>query len=320
MIKRHTQLWNSVAVLPAAGIGDALLMMIASHQLRSHGCRVTTFHNALPELSTWFPGHDLKKLPENLIAALESYDLILVENDNSPKIKQLIANYRWRLSIFYPTYRADKHGPLAPLDHVFNPRLPMAINIASAISTLLSAEQSQNNGLTPLASLVKRRHLKRVLIHPSSSSTQKNWKAKGFLAVANRLRAQGFTPLFCVGPQEKDAWKWIEKTGHILADAPTLSDLAALVFESGFVIGNDSLIGHLASNLEIPNLVIADEEKRMRLWRPGWLQGELVLPWLHLRKIPWQHFISAGKVMRAFAKLSSSSLCEDPADDDTDND
>src|SRR5579871_602091 len=85
---------SKTAVLPALGIGDALLMMIASHQLKLAGHRVTTFHDALPELASWFPGQDLQKCPP--IEALQPFDLILVENDNSPKIKMLLEAFRPR--------------------------------------------------------------------------------------------------------------------------------------------------------------------------------------------------------------------------------
>src|SRR5205823_6117307 len=113
-----------------------------------------------------------------------------------------------------------------------------------------------------------------VLIHPTSRVPAKNWKAEGFVKVAEKLSAMGLTPLFCVAPTERAEWEHL----HIpLADAPSLPHLAALIYESGYVIGNDSLPGHLASNLGIPHLIIADDEKRMRLWRPDWLRGELVL-------------------------------------------
>jgi heptosyltransferase-3 len=310
----------SVAVLPALGIGDALLMMIASHQLKKEGCKVTTFHRFLPELSPWFPGHDLQLQPpeEKWIESLAPYDLILAENDNSPKIKRLIENYRPHLSIFYPTYLATKHAPISPLDKIFDSDLPMTENIASAIAALLDLPTPSNeNGLTPPPTLTPRLNKEQVLIHPMSSSPAKNWKAEGFVELAHRLRSNSWKPLFCVGPSEQSQWSFVEKQGFALGRAPSLACLASLVYESGFVIGNDSLIGHLASNLGIPTLIIANDEKRMRLWRPGWLKGQLVLPppympngkFLRLRERHWQRFISPKKVLRSFGKLS---LPQDP--------
>jgi heptosyltransferase III len=308
---------ETAAVLPALGIGDALLMMIASHRLKMEGYRVTTFHDALPELSSWFPGHDLQPLPsdEKLIETLKPFDLILAENDNSLKMKRLLDTCRPRLSIFYPTYSATKHAPLSTQDHVFDPDLPMADNIAEGIATLLKLpDPSKANGISPPHPLIHRFRKEQIIFHPTSRVPAKNWKAEGFLDVACQLKTKGFQPLFCVGPAQRAEWKNIEEEGFALANLPTLSDLATVVYESGFVIGNDSSIGHLGSNLGIPTLIIAGDEKRMRLWRPGWHKGHLVLPpsylpnWkvLRLREQKWQHFITPGKVLRSFDQLLCS--------------
>jgi len=305
---------QTAAVLPAVGIGDALLMMIASHQLKMEGYRVTTFHDQLPELSTWFPEQDLRisPSPETWLETLDPFDLILVENDNSLKMRHLLKAFRPRLSIFYPTYSETKHAPLSTQDSVFDKDLPMADNIAESISILLNlSTPSKKNGITPLPALTHRLKKEQILIHPTSRVSAKNWKAKGFLNVARKLKANGFHPLFCVGPKERDDWKSVEEEGFSLAHLPTLAALAEVVYESGFVIGNDSLIGHLASNLGIPTLIIANDEKRMRLWRPGWQKGDLVLPppylpnwkFLRLREKKWQHFITPSKVLRKFDKL-----------------
>jgi heptosyltransferase III len=307
----------TAAVIPALGIGDALLMMIASHQLKLGGYHVTTFHHHLPELSSWFPGHNLLPFPESdqTLQSFQSYDLILVENDNSAKIRGWIQAHRQCLSIFYPTYRVGKHAALGLLDQVFNSALPMADNIANAMASLIELEHpSKENGLTPPSSLIHRRRKEDVLLHPTSRSKVKNWKKEGFLQLAQKLREGGFHPIFCLAPSEMSDWNCVEKRGFTLASTPTLCDLAALTYESGFVIGNDSAIGHLASNLNIPTLIIANEEKRMHLWRPGWLQGELVLPppylpnwkFLRLKDNHWQSFVSPNKVLNSFNALARS--------------
>ncbi len=299
---------SKTAVLPALGIGDALLMMIASHQLKLAGYRVTTFHDGLPELAPWLPGHDLQKCPS--IDALQHFDLIVVENDNSPKIKILLEAFRPKVSILYPSYSATKHSSLFVQDYVFDGNVPMADNIAKSIASFLRlASPSKENGLTPPHRLTYRLNKKRVIIHPMSRMPAKNWKVEGFLEVAEQLKKKNYEPVFCVGPAEREAWNKVS-----LAHTPTLADLASLVYESGYVIGNDSLIGHLASNLNIPTLVIANDEKRMRLWRPGWHKGQLVLPppylpnwkFVRLREKKWQHFISPRKILRSFDELVRS--------------
>ncbi len=302
---------KKAAVIPALGIGDALLMMIVSHQLKRAGYQVTTFHPALPELSDWFPAHEFP----TSIHDLTKFDLIVVENDNSLKIKQWIETLRPRLSIFYPTYLPSKHAPLSPHDFAFDPNLSMADNIAQAVASFLDLPfPFKDNGIVPLPGLVHRLKKEQILIHPTSRVAAKNWKAEKFLKLARRLKSKGFQPVFCVGPAELSEWEKIETEGFALAKAPTLSDLASIVYESGYVIGNDSLTGHLGSNLCIPTLIIANDEKRMRLWRPGWQKGQLVLPppylphwkFLRLREKNWQNFISVNRVLAAFDELVSS--------------
>jgi heptosyltransferase III len=308
---------QNAAVLPALGIGDALLMMIASHQLKMEGYNVTTYHDSLPGLLPWFPGHDIQSLPPNdlLIEVLTPYDLVIVENDNSPKIRGMIEELRPQLSIFYPTYLSTKHAPLASSDRDFDRDLPMAENIANAIASLIDLPAaSKDNGLSPPSHLAFRSKKDQVLIHPTSRLPEKNWKAEGFMNVAFELKIKGMTPIFCVSPAERAEWEFVERQGFSLASPPTLAALAELVYESGYVIGNDSLIGHLASNLGVPTLIIAGDEKRMRLWRPGWHQGQLVLPppylpnwkFLRLRENHWQNFITPEKVLRNFDKLVST--------------
>ncbi|MES2122923.1 MAG: glycosyltransferase family 9 protein [Chlamydiota bacterium] len=295
-------------VLPALGIGDALLMMIASHQLKCAGYLVTTCHPLLGELSSWFPGHAIDASAPDLSEA----DLILVENDNSEKVRALREMHRPRLSLFYPTYSEKKHGPLHSNDRAFDRNRSMADNIAEATASLLSLPlPSKDNGIAPPEPLTHQKNARQVLIHPMSREHAKNWHPQNFLDLAKQLRKKDFNPLFCVGPHEREQWEHIEEEGFELARIPRLADLAALIYESGYVIGNDSLIGHLASNLNIPTLIIANDAQRMRLWRPGWLQGSLVLPpaWLpnfkfcRWKEDRWKDFISPAKVIRAFERI-----------------
>ncbi len=284
---------NSAIVIPAKGIGDALLMMIASHRLLQEGYQVKTQHKALEELKEWFPGHEFS-------SEITDCDLVVVENDNSPKIPELRAKFGEKLSIFYPTYNPQKHLPLSPLDQVFDSEKPMADNIAGAIARLLKSHHiSKNNGIVPLAGLTHQAHKNRVLIHPTSSSLDKNWLKKSYLKLAEKLKEKGFEPIFVLSPQEKSEWP--EETPIF----PTLSDLAKTVYESAFAIGNDSLLGHLASNFHIPTLIIADNPKRMQLWRPGWLPGAVLTPpaWIPhpLRKKYWRHLISPNRVLHHFS-------------------
>ena len=292
-------------VIPCKGIGDAILMMIASYQLLKKGYRVTTCHPALKELQEWFPGHFfLDRVPQDL----SSFDLVIVESDNSSQLYDYKAK---NAVIFYPTYFSTKNPPLSFLDQVFDPNKPMADNIAEATGRLLGTQISKDNGLAPPKSFTHRLYAKRVIIHPTSSTVEKNWHPVRFLKLAEKLKQKGFEPVFALNPNERDAWKNEDIQCPVF---PSLEDLAKTIYESGFVIGNDSLIGHLASNLNIPTLIIGNDERRMRLWRPGWLMGEVITPsllipnikHLRLRNKFWKSLISTRRVLSTFQNLFAS--------------
>lgn len=279
-------------IIPAKGIGDALIMMGASHALLSQGFAVTTFHSHLPELQVWFPGHHFcSTLPTNLA----DFSLIVIENDNSPMMHFWKSHYPQAI-ILYPSYCAAKNPPLSTGDSLFNPHLTMAENITRAFNGRVE------NGISPPSHLTHRKNPQRILIHPTSSSPEKNWPKKRFLKLQNALSAKGFDAQFIMSPEEKKSWN------EQVISCQTLSELATYVYESGGMIGNDSLMGHLASNLNIPNVVIANDAERMKLWRPGWLKGAVVTPprWVpnfkfcRLRRTQWKRWISVNTVLRAF--------------------
>lgn len=312
---------QTAAVIPAKGIGDALLMMIASHQLCKAGYQVTTFHPKLRELQLWFKDHIFESEPslDKFESFFSSFDLIIAENDNSPKIKTLINLAQFdkikNLSIFYPTYLANKHSSLSKRDQVFDPKMPMAVNIAKTTARLLQKEFiSKENGISIPSELIHRLYKKRIVIHPTSSQSQKNWSIRKYLKIARSLQQQGLYPVFVLDLKERENWPLLMKSDFDVPLFTTLDELARYIYESGFMIGNDSLIGHLASNLSIPTLIISDNRERMLLWQPGWLEGKTLTPspwvpnfkFLKLRERHWQSFVTTSSVLRNFDHLFST--------------
>ena len=305
-------------VICSQGIGDVLLMMIASHYLFSRGYQVTTFHSASFTMRSWFPHYEFKLRSSltNYETMLRPYNLIILQNDNTSLAFDLIDLYKQgkinNLSVFYASYCPNKHRSLTSWDRIFNLSYPMTDNIAQAIASILQTTQtSKNNGLVIPPSLITHRYPKRVLIHPTTTSKDKTWPHTKFLQVAAQLKKRGFEVVFCMSPNERN--NWFPLVGHDfkLPLFPTLADLAAYLYESGYLIGNDSSLGHLASNLHIPTLIIGNCYKRLSLWRPGWFQGKIITPssWIpnvkgwRLRTKKWHHFISSRQVMSAFDAL-----------------
>lgn len=310
--------FDKVAVIPSIGIGDGLIMMVASHRLYSFGYNVDTYSNSLRSLSDWFQGHSIKNKPsfDKLAETFAQYDLVILQNDNSPFAKAIIKLFREKkiktLSVFYPSYESEKHGPLTPLDRVFNDEKPIVDNTAQAISSILGLTNiSKNNGLTPPVQLTHRLNKHRVLIHPTSTTKHRTWHLNKFIKVASTLSKQGFYPVFCVSPSERSIIRSELSDQFLMPHFDCLSDLALYAFESGALIGNESGTSHLCSNLHLPTLVVTGCHKRIRLWRPGWYKGDVVTPprWIpnlkgsRIRENRWQSCIFPSQVLKKFHNL-----------------
>jgi ADP-heptose:LPS heptosyltransferase len=111
----------------------------------------------------------------------------------------------------------------------------------------------------------------RVLIHPGSGGAPKCWPIERFEALALAALAEGWRPLWLLGPAE------LERYGPALSDrlrrtAPVAceSDIAAaavLVGRADAYVGNDSGISHLAAALGIPAIAIFGPTDPA-VWRP----------------------------------------------------
>ena len=87
-----------------------------------------------------------------------------------------------------------------------------------------------------------------------------------------------------------------------------LSELAGYVYESGWFIGNDSGIGHLASNLGIPSVSVFRRRNVSEKWRPAWGNVEVVLPWqwvpsAFLKNRWWRETLTCARVLAAFERI-----------------
>ena len=291
------------AVICSKGIGDGLMMMVASHRLNLEGYEVTTFQDSLHQLVPLFPGHHFAKRSSTI--DLHEFDLIILQNDNSPLSFQIIDTYRPKLSVFYASYERDKHPPLTSMDRVFNRSHTLTQNIAEAIASVVQSDEVfKSNGIVIPQKLIHRNHSNRILIHPTSTTPKRTYLKKKFLKVAEILKKKGFEVAFCVSPEEREAWIPFVQDRYLLPEFPSLKHLATYIYESHFLIGNESGTGHLASNLGIPTLIVASCPKQMALWRPGFLLGKVLTPpsyipnfkGLRLRENQWQHFISPKRI------------------------
>ncbi|MCB1084908.1 MAG: glycosyltransferase family 9 protein [Chlamydiia bacterium] len=305
---------RKAAVLCASGIGDGLLMMIAAHHLAKAGYTPTIYHEQPEALAPLFPSHSFSSYPplEKLEETLAPFEKVIVENDHGERAWHLAAardaNKLSQITFLFPTEsKLFRKGDL-----LFNPRLPIASNLSLACETLLGTPPSKENDLLTMEGKNFRAHEKRVVIHPTSNDPKRNWKKKQFLLLAERLKERGFFSTFCVASHEREEWKGVD-----IPSFPSLKEVAEYLYESGYLIGNDSGLGHLASNLGIPTLTISGNPKRVRLWRPDWAVGIVkTLPFplpnfkgfqLSLRENYWQRLITVNGVIKAFEELVDES-------------
>lgn len=302
---------KKVAIICAEGIGDGLIMLVGAHAFHQFGFQVILHHHILHQLSEWTEPITFKKQPAfSEIDMLNHYDMILLQNDNSPKSKKIMQLVdREKLYIFYPSYEKNKHIALSENDFVCDQKKPIAMNLATFCSQILATKIDSTNLLRAPKKYFFKKESKRVVIHPTSTCNERTWYKKGFISLYHLLKKNQYHPVFVLGPKEKDYLK-NERVDYKVFE--NLSDLAGYLYESSYVIGNESGIVHLASSLGIPNLVISGHKKRIQLWRPGILLGKVLTPpsfipnikGFRLREEKWQSFISSRKVFSLFKKHS----------------
>lgn len=309
------------AIVCAEGIGDALLMMIVAHHLHLQSHRVTLFHKSPTLIQPLFPWAKLLPYPEenDYLKTLEPFDHVIVQNDHSPRaflLHELRTSSRLSSCIFFLITPSKLYRSL---DFLFDPCLSLVENILKALTTCLSIKNpSPHNGISIPLPKTNTRNRARVILHPTSSDPKRNWRKEQFLQLAKHLKKQGFQPVFVMTAQEKQTWisKDLEDIAIICSD--NLIDCANLLVSSGFFIGNDSGIGHLASNLGIPTLTISGNPKRVKRWRPSFTLGDIVtipcdLPNFkglvfryfdgRFRDKYWHYFLPVGKVLKRFNHL-----------------
>ncbi len=309
------------AVIPSRGLGDGLIMMVASHLLSSQGYIVTTYHDQLIELRSWFPDHRLQPTPpiEALLGTFSPFDLVIVQYDHHRLEIPILLQFYQRgkisnLSVFYPSKQSAGRENLTIWDQVFNEQMPMVDNVAISISSLFQIrETSKNNGLIPPLNHHFRKNPQRILIHPTRSDKNYRWPAQKFIQTGEILQNLGYEISFILSPNERPLWEHLQEKGFSVPRFSHLSHLSSYTYESALLIGNDSGPAHLASNLQIPTLVIANCAKRMKLWRPAWLQGKVMTPpgWvpntkgLRIREKYWDRLISPKQVVAQVLSLLS---------------
>lgn len=322
-----------IAVVPSMGLGDSLIYLVIASNLARAGYRVTMLSNHLAHFAEWLPGLEMLPFPEigRTLEICDDYDLVLSDcgsivtradsdqaqlaerfvfvgtlrvnscyvKDHSDRIEQRIGPKKARLMKRLATCA----GPLRVLDDDSVSMVDQAVAFCRVRLGL--DEACADPGFVMPATLRARRYSRRVMLHPSSYNEKKNWPHWKYLQLARRLQRKGFEPQFVVSPKELALWSPRLGDEFPIPRFANAGELAAYLYESGYVIGNDSGVGHLASALGTPVLTLFRKRRDGFCWRPGWGVNAVVRPLLSVGafKHGWKRFLGVGRVERAFEIL-----------------
>lgn len=291
------------------GLGDGLITLTLAQNLFLNGYAPILFHPFLHELQSWFPHIPIRPFPQRM-NALADFDWFFFMYEQLPPMLSLIAHcekhYANKTIVLNPIATLNNDYPYWEVG-CFDGNLPIVENLVRFCKTVLQFKQTtKSNGLVLPIDLQPRRFLRRVAIHPTSSLERKNWPKEKFLRFAHTLQKQGWAPMFILKENERDGWE-----EHLAPRFSSLEAMARAVCESGYMVGNDSGIGHLASCCGVPTLTICRQIQSSRFWRPDWTPGTVLAPyrwipnikWGRIRDRYWKQWISVRRVLRGFHHL-----------------
>lgn len=301
------------AIVPCLGLGDALISCILAHHLKEAGHTVTVFHPILTSMASLFPGIEIAPRPE-YPTFFESHQRAIVFYEKLDWMQRVLENglnhHRQSLTVLNPIATPNRDYPFWD-EGAFDGTLPFVDNLMTYLAEKEGvADPKRCNGITLPSDLQKRKHIERVILHPTSSRAGKNWTKEKYLELASRLEARGLQPAFILTKEEAKHWPEITPPQF-----ESLVELTHFIAESGYMIGNDSGIGHLASCVGVPTLTICRSKMTADFWRPAFGPGKVVVPpkWIpnlkgmRWRDQKWQHFVPVSQVEKAFLKLIDGS-------------
>lgn len=284
-----------IGIVAARGLGDGLITLVLAHHLRGALCDVTTFSSPLLQLKSWFPEEKIKPFPkaDEINSLFSSFDQVIAF-DHSILSEQKLS-----------------HPALITLsEDSLNPKKSFVDNLVEFGKNRFNLKSlGRKNGIAVPSDLTYRKYETRIAIHPMSGDEKRTWTKEKFLQLASALQKRGFTPALLMAPSERNSWEDLAREkGILFPPCQTLDATAAFLYESGFFIGNDSGLGHLASNLGIPTLSLFARYNYSRLWRPGFREGLVVSPppliiGSRAKERTWKKMLSVARVLRAFSKL-----------------
>ncbi len=287
-----------IAFLMSEKLGDSLMLMSLAQNLSRAGYPITVYSKHMTALSAWVPQYDLQSPPHADRQVLEQhFDRIFQMHEEQP-LDYREARPKIRFDCFNEWYHRQRPVPMQFLDE-----LRLFAFEHYGINTW-----DNSSALVPPGQYMHRSQKRRIVIHPTAGEAKKYWTQSKFIKLAARLCDKGYQISFVVESKEAQAWQaLVAQQPFDLQVFDKLSDLAAFIYQSGYLIGNDSGVGHLASALGVPTVTISERPKNMRRWRPHWAPGVVVshwwLPLRRWRREHWRFAVTIGNVERGLAAV-----------------
>ncbi|MCQ4315483.1 lipopolysaccharide heptosyltransferase family protein [Stutzerimonas zhaodongensis] len=322
-----------VALISFDSLGDGLIYLMMADNLRANGYQIDCYGNIAYQLRDWLPQLNILPYPapSAFEAAFEQYDFVIASppsflrrsfsETDLQRVRQ-----KWAL-ICQKTPQSWLHDHSAAaspeLAHQFGGLLSCAgpirfktfdqesvveITLQYMRERMCLERLTKQVSLTPPSGLKHRRHPRRIVISPDSAGPEKkNWSPAGFLKLCQTLRDKGYEPHIVVAPNNHARWERLADGRFPTPRFPEIGALAAFLYESGFLVANDSGNGHLASFLGIPTVTLYRKKNPLFHWRPDWAPGVVICPSFTLPKLEgsWRWFITPAMVLRAIENLSS---------------
>ncbi|HEY1998937.1 glycosyltransferase family 9 protein [Paraburkholderia sp.] len=287
---------RSVAFVMSPALGDTLNLLIVAHNLRRAGWRVDVFGDHAHALAAWFAHLSIAPAlkADDAPRMLMRYPVVIQMHRDRP-----LAQLRDWHAGFIDLHEVE-YGKNADC---------MAKRFADfAAARFKLADVVISNGMRPPGDLTFRKHASRVAMHPEASTPDKRWLPDRFVQLSRRLEAAGMQVELIVEDRERSRWESLGCALPPLRSFASTALLAEWLYESGWFIGNDSGVGHLASSLGLPTLTIFRRRGVAQRWRPGFATGDIMLPswWLPtagLKERWWRESITVGRVLKAFFAL-----------------
>ena len=302
------------AVFTSKGLGDGLIFLLVSNNLKINGFDVVTYHEFLKELEPWFGGIKIEKYPrkDKICSILSKYDLVIINTD-SREINEVVQKQAIKLlpKSTYLLHATTCKGKNLPGNYYLDRQKTLVSNLYDFCENELKLKNlKKENGINPPDNLTYRKYKKRIIIHPTSTTDEKNWPMNKYIKLSHKLKKAGFNVSFILPKEERSNFLKLQNLDIDIPHFENLNGLATFIYESGYMIGNDSGIGHLASSMKIPTFIIFPSKRKMLFWRPDFFLGDTILPWpvipnikgIRWREKYWKNFIEVSRVYRKFKK------------------